>query len=132
MGPVKTPYAITVAAFAAVAIAPVAISARPQTTKPGVVYVVKAMVDNKGVHIPNGRYTKNGVSRYPRGVVIRYEFANKGTRPYEVHMWTASTHVMKPGGHASVLVNWSYRGTYHYWRVWRSRRLTPIGTVIIV
>lgn len=131
MGPVKTPYALTVAAFAAVTIAPAAFSARPQTTKPGVVYVVKAVVDNKGVHIPNGRYTKNGISRYPRGVVIRYEFVNKGTKPYEVHMGTATTDVMKRSGHTSVLVNWSYRGKYHYWRVWRSRRLTPIGTVII-
>ena len=56
---------------------------------------------------------------------------NKGTKPYEVHMWAANTVVMRPGGHTSMLVNWRYRGEYHYWRVWRSRRLTPIGTVKI-
>jgi hypothetical protein len=38
---------------------------------------------------------------------------------------------MKPGGHAQMLVNWQYRGTYHYWRISRGRELTPAGTIII-
>jgi hypothetical protein len=114
------------------AVIPAATQARPLTTKPGVIYVLKVPVDDKGIHIPKDQFTRNGVSRYPRGAIIRYEFTNKGTKPYVVHMWGADTLTMKPhGGKDSMLVNWQYRGQYHYWRVSKGKRLTPIGTVII-
>jgi hypothetical protein len=123
---------LTTAAIAAALVAPAATPARPQTTKPGVIYVLKVPVDDKGVHIPKDQFTRNGVTRYPRGALIRYEFLNKGTKPYAVHMWGADTVVMKPKvGHATMLVNWQYRGDYHYWRILHGRRVPPVGTVII-
>lgn len=124
--------AVTAAFVAAAAVVPAATPARPLTTTPGVIYVLKTPVDDKGIHVPKDQFTKNGITRYPRGAVIRYEFVNKGTKPYAVHMWGADTIVMKAhGGRATMLVNWQYRGDYHYWRIYRGHRLNPVGTVII-
>jgi len=125
-------FAAAVAAAAAAALLPGSAGARPQTTTPGVIYVLKVTVDDKGVHIPKDRFTRNGITRYPRGALIRYEFTNKGTKPYSVFMWAADTVVMKPhGGHASMLVNFQYRDTYHYYRLYRGHKIAPVGTIII-
>jgi hypothetical protein len=128
----RTPrnYLLAVAGAAVVA-GGVGASVARTTTTPGVVYVVKTVVDSKGIHVPKDQFTRNGITRYPRGGLIRYEFVNKGTKPYAVHMWAETTIVMKPGGHATMLVNWQYRGTYHYWRVLHGKELKPVGTVVI-
>ncbi len=105
---------------------------RPITTTPGVVYVLKVPVDDKGIHIPIDSFTKNGVTRYPRGGLIRYEFTNVGSKPYAVFVWGADTTVMKPhGGKATLFLNWSYRGTFHYYREYHGHAIQPIGTIII-
>jgi len=123
--------ALAAALLAALAV-PAANAARPETTTPGVIYVLKIPVDDKGIHIPKDRFTRNGITRYPRGAEIRYEFTNKGTKPYAVFMWAADTVVMKPhGGHATMFVNWQYRDTYHYYRVYRGHKIAPVGTIII-
>ncbi len=132
MDPMRTPRNYFAAAVVgAVLVGGVGGSVARATTTPGVVYVLKTVVDNKGVHIPKDQFTRNGITRYPRGGLIRYEFVNKGTKPYAVHMWAETTIVMKPGGHAMMLVNWQYRGTYHYWRVYRGKELKPAGTIVI-
>lgn len=124
--------AVTAALVAAAAVVPAATPARPLTTTPGVIYVLKTPVDDTGIHIPKDRFTKNGITRYPRGAQIRYEFVNTGSKPYAVHVWGADTIVMRPhGGKATMFVNWQYRGTYHYWRIYRGHRLNPVGTIII-
>ena len=106
--------------------------ARPLTTTPGVIYVIKTPVDDKGIHVPKDKFTRNGVSRYPRGAIIRYEFVNKGTKPYAVRMWAAETLVMKAhGGKAQMLVNWAYRGDYTYARIYKRHQIAPIGKVVI-
>ena len=105
--------------------------ARPETTKPGVIYVVKTPVDDKGIHIPKDQFTRNGVTRYPRGALIRYEFVNKGTKPYAVRMWATETVVIKPGRKEIRLVNWAYRGEYTYARIYKGHEIRPIGKVII-
>ena len=123
--------AFAAALLAALAV-PAATAARPATTTPGVIYVLKVTVDDKGIHIPKDRFTRNGVTRYPRGAQIRYEFTNKGSKPYAVFMWAADTVVMKPhGGHAAMFVNWQYRDTYHYYRLYRGHKLRPVGTIVI-
>jgi hypothetical protein len=126
----KTPLIAATVCVAAIAL-PVAVMARPQTTTPGVVYVVKTPVDDKGIHIPKDQFTRNGITRYPRGALIRYEFVNKGTKPYAVRMWAATTFVIKPGRKTSMLVNWGYRGDYTYARIYKGHQIRPIGTVII-
>jgi hypothetical protein len=123
--------ALTAAAIAAGAIVPGALTARPQTTTPGVIYVIKTPVDEKGIHIPKDKFTRNGVTRYPRGAIIRYEFVNRGKRPYAVRMWGADTVVMKVGGHAALLVNWQYRGDYTYARIYKGHQIRPVGRIVI-
>jgi hypothetical protein len=118
-------------ALAAAATLPGAVHARPQTTTPGVIYVIKTVVDDKGIHIPKDQFTRNGVTRYPRGALIRYEFTNKGTKPYAVRIWASDTLVMKPGRKQSTLVNWAYRGDYTYARIYKGHQIAPIGKIII-
>jgi hypothetical protein len=130
MNAMKKTLAVSVALVAAVA-APATVVARPQTTTPGVIYVIKTTVDDKGIHIPKDKFTRNGVTRYPRGALIRYEFTNKGTKPYAVRMWASETLVMKPGHKESRLVNWAYRGDYTYARIFKGHQISPIGRIII-
>jgi hypothetical protein len=127
----KLPISIAIASCVAAVALPAAVMARPETTKPGVIYVVKTPVDDKGIHIPKDQFTRNGVTRYPRGALIRYEFINKGTKPYAVRMWAVDTGVIKPGRKATMLVNWGYRGDYTYARIYKGHQIRPIGKVII-
>lgn len=127
----RKPFVLTAAVVAAGALVPAALTARPETTTPGVIYVIKTPVDEKGIHIPKDKFTRNGVSRYPRGAIIRYEFVNRGKRPYAVRMWGADTVVMKVGGHATMLVNWQYRGEYTYARIYKGHQIRPVGRVVI-
>lgn len=132
MADMRNAPALAAAVIAAAAVVPAAAPARPATTTPGVIYVLKVTVDDKGIHIPKDKFTRNGITRYPRGAQIRYEFTNKGSKPYGVFMWAADTVVMKPhGGKASMFVNWQYRGTYHYWRILHRKQIKPVGTIII-
>lgn len=130
MNHMKTTLAVSVALVAAIAV-PAAVHARPQTTKPGVIYVIKTRVDDKGIHIPKDQFTRNGVTRYPRGALIRYEFINKGTKPYAVRIWATETVVIKPGRTETRLVNWAYRGEYTYARIYKGHQISPIGKIII-
>jgi hypothetical protein len=130
MNHMKSMLAVTVALAAAIAV-PAAVPAQPQTTKPGVIYVVKTRVDDKGIHIPKDQFTRNGVTRYPRGALIRYEFINKGTKPYAVRIWATQTVIIKPGRQTVRLVNWAYRGDYTYARIYKGHQISPIGTIII-
>ena len=131
MNPMRRTLVLTAAALAAGAVVPAALTARPQTTTPGVIYVIKTPVDEKGIHIPKDKFTRNGVTRYPRGAIIRYEFVNRGKRPYAVRMWGADTVVMKVGGHATMLVNWQYRGDYTYARIYKGHEIRPVGRIVI-
>jgi hypothetical protein len=130
MQEMKRPLIAAAACVAAIAL-PAVVMARPQTTTPGVIYVLVTPVDDKGIHIPKDQFTRNGITRYPRGALIRYEFVNKGTKPYAVRMWAADTLVIKPGRKAAMLVNWAYRGDYTYARIYKGHQLRPIGKVII-
>jgi hypothetical protein len=130
MSDMKTSLAVSVALVAAIAV-PAGVHARPQTTTPGVIYVIKTPVDDKGIHIPKDKFTRNGVTRYPRGALIRYEFVNKGTKPYAVRMWGTTTTVIKPGRMEIRLVNWAYRGDYTYARIYKGHQISPIGKIII-
>jgi hypothetical protein len=130
MNYMKKTLAVSVALVAAVAV-PATVVARPLTTTPGVIYVLKTPVDDKGVHVPKDKFTRNGISRYPRGALIRYEFINKGTKPYAVRMWTQETLVLKPGHKESLFLNWAYRGDYTYARIYKGHQLRPIGRVTI-
>jgi hypothetical protein len=131
MESMRNTLALTAALLTVGVVAPAASPAHPQTTTPGVIYVLKTPVDEKGVHIPKDQFTRNGVTRYPRGALIRYEFVNRGKRPYAVRIWGADTTVMKVGGHTALLVNWQYRGDYTYARLYKGHQIRPVGKIVI-
>jgi hypothetical protein len=103
---------VAAACVAAVAV-PLA-AASPETTTPGQLYVVKVTVTDKTISIPKDQFTRNGVTRYPRGALIRYVVTNLGTRSYAFEIWGASTGPIRPRGHNTVLVAWNRRGTFIY------------------
>jgi hypothetical protein len=103
----------------------------PATTEPGVVYPVKVAIMDTKILIQKDKFTRNGVSRLPRGAQIRYEITNKGTKPYVFQIWRTKTNAIRPGGHDSFLVNWNYRGRYVYRTLLRGRPAGPKGLIII-
>jgi hypothetical protein len=105
--------------------------ARPQTTTPGVIYVVKTVVTDKKIVIARDQFTRHGIHRLPRGAQIRYAITNKGTRPYSLKVWETTSDVMKPGGHTAIFVNWLFRGTYRFFLLHRGRPVGPKGIIVI-
>jgi hypothetical protein len=107
-------------------------TAAVKTTIPGVVYVVPMTVTDKKVTVPRDKFSKGlTYSRYPRGAVIRYKVINKGTRPYSVKIWDATTTVIRPGDFDTILLNWNYRGNYTYATLFHGKPIGPHGRVKI-
>lgn len=108
-------------------------SAAPATTVPGVVYVDKVTVTDNSIVIGKNKFSLHSkYPRYPRGAIIRYAITNAGTRLYEFKIWDRTSTVLKPhGGHATVLINWNYRGRFSYETLFRSRPAGPRGYVTI-
>ncbi len=107
--------------------------ARPETTTPGQLYVVKVTVTDTSIKVPKDRFTRNGVTRYPRGATLRYVITNLGTRRYVFDIWGAKTAPIKPhGGKDSLLVAWNRRGTFLYQTLLvGGRPAGPKGVVVI-
>jgi hypothetical protein len=105
--------------------------ARPQTTTPGTVYVVKTVITDTKVTIARDKYTRRGVHRLPRGAEIRYSITNKGTKPYELKIWETISRVMRPGRHEFLYINWQFRGTYRYVLLYHGKPAGPKGTIVI-
>jgi hypothetical protein len=122
---------LATAALAAAVVA--SASAAPTTTVPGVVYVAKVTVTDRSIVIAKNKFSLHSkYRRYPRGAIIRYAITNTGTRPYEFKIWRSISKVVKPhGGHATLLINWSYRGRFPYETLSRSRPVGPHGYVTI-
>jgi hypothetical protein len=118
---------LIVSVLAAALIAPSALS----TTKPGVLYIVPVTITDKTVAIQKDRFTRHGVTRYPRGALIRFSVRNKGTKTYALRIWGEDTDPIPPGGKGSILVNWTTRGKYTYMRVYRHKAIPPVRLVVI-
>jgi hypothetical protein len=122
--------ALSSAVLAAVA-AQTALAAS-KTTTPGQVYIVKVTLTNTAIIIPKDKFDKGlKYPRYPRGAAIQYKVTNKGTRPYSVEIWAGKTQVIPPGHVDTILVNWNYRGVYHYESLYKGKPAGPHGTVTI-
>ncbi len=107
--------------------------ARPETTTPGQLYIVKVTVTDTAIRVPKDQFTRNGITRYPRGAEIRYAVTNLGSRPYIFEIWGARTAPIKAhGGKDSVLVAWNRRGTFLYRTLLASGKPAgPKGIVVI-
>jgi hypothetical protein len=106
-------------------------SARVATTTPGVVYTVKVVLTDASISVGRDKFTRNGHPTYPRGAIIRYEISNAGKRPYAFRIWDRLVAPIPPRRHASLLINWNYRGSFAYWMLYRNRPAGPRGRVII-
>lgn len=127
---IKMLFPIAVAALAAAAAVPGA-GARPETTTPGTLYIVKVTVTDTTIKMPKDRFTLHGVTRYPRGALIRYAVTNLGTRPYTFEIWGAKTLPIRPEHHDSILVAWNRRGTFVYRTLAGGRPAGPKGIIRI-
>jgi hypothetical protein len=100
-----------IAVAIAVAVASLAVGASfayagQRTTGPGLVYTEPTVMTDRTISLTR--------TRLPRGVIIRYAIVNRGTRPYAVHIWDASTAPIPPNGRVVLPVNWRDRGRYVY------------------
>jgi hypothetical protein len=108
-----------------------AAAARPATTTPGVVYTIRVVLTDKAIKIAHDRFTRDGRPTYPRGAVIHYEVSNQGKRPYAFRIWDQTVAPIAPGKHASILINWNYRGQFSYLTLFHDKPAGPHGNVII-
>ncbi len=124
------PIALLVISVAALALAGT-VSARQQTTTPGVVYVIKIKVTDRSIVIPRDRFSIGNVTRYPRGAVLQYRITNLGSKPYVFQIWGTTTNPIPPGKHDSFLINWNYRGRFRYGTLLRGKPTGHGGAIVI-
>ena len=97
--------------------------ARLETTRPGVLYVVKVIVKDTSISVAHARYL--------RGAVIRYAVYNRGTRPYAFEIWGNATTPVAPGKKDTILVNWNTRGKFLYRTLYKHKPAGPKGYIVI-
>jgi hypothetical protein len=91
-------------------------SVAPATTTPGLLYVKRLVITNEKILV-QGHKTRTmtaRVQRYKRGVMIRYEVRNRGTRAFRLNILGSSTGRLAPGRGTPVLVGWMRRGSYTF------------------
>lgn len=91
-------------------------SAAPATTTPGLLYVKRLVITNEKILISGHTHPRmtDRVQRYKRGVLIRYEVRNRGTRAFSLNILGSSTGTLRPGARTPILVAWNRRGTYTF------------------
>jgi hypothetical protein len=114
---------IVLAAAVAMLVAVPFASAGPQTTAPGIVYTIPAVLTDKEIELTH--------TQVPRGVMIRYTILNRGTRPYTFQIWKATTGPIPPKGSARLRVNWDYRGRFFFRTLYRGKPAGPRGSVTV-
>ena len=113
---------VLAAALATLAAVPFA-SAEPQTTLPGVVYTIPAVLTDKRIELTH--------TQVPRGVMVRYSILNRGTRAYTFQIWKAKAGPIPPNGRARLRVNWDYRGRFVFRTLYRGKPAGPRGSVTV-
>jgi hypothetical protein len=127
---------LAVLSAAVLALPALAAAAGPETTTPGVIYVIKTTINDKHVVLARDRFntarlTRNGIYRYPRGAQLRFAITNKGTRPYSLKMWETTSPVIRPGRRDAMFINWQFRGKYRYAVLYRGKPAGPKGYIVI-
>jgi hypothetical protein len=108
-----------------------AAGARSTTTTPGVVYTIRVVLADRAIKVGRDRFTLDGRPEYPRGAVIHYEISNDGKRPYAFRIWDQTVAPIAPGKHASILINWNYRGSFPYFTLFHHKPAGPRGDVVV-
>jgi hypothetical protein len=104
-------------------------SAAPGTTTPGLLYVKKLVITNEKILVSGHTRPKmtDRIQRYRRGVLVRYEVRNRGTRSFQLNVLGSSTRTLAPGRGDQILVAWNRRGSYTF----RARPGGPRMRVIV-
>ena len=79
-------------------------SARPQTTGPGHVDNVKALLYNDHFSLTKATFL--------RGDSVRLTVTNKGTKPLRLRFGAVSTPLLKPGKKSIILAEMDFRGKF--------------------
>lgn len=103
-------------------------SAAPATTTPGLLYVKRLVITNEKILISGHTRPRmtNRVQRYKRGVLVRYEVRNRGTRAFRLNILGSSTGTLEPGRRAPILVAWNRRGSYTFRALPRGPRMRVV------
>ena len=95
-----------------------------QTTAPGIVYTVPAVLTDKAIDVTE--------TEIPRGAVIRYLIVNRGSRPYAVQVSSVATHPIPPNGRARLEVIWNHRGRFVFRTLYRGKPAGPRRLISVV
>jgi hypothetical protein len=57
---------------------------------------------------------------------------NRGTRPYALQIWSASTRPIPPQGRARLQVIWNERGRFVFRMLYRGKAAGPHGSITVV
>jgi hypothetical protein len=106
----------------------VSAGAAPATTTPGLLYVKRLVITNEKILISGHTRPRmtDRVQRYKRGVLIRYEVRNSGTRAFSLNILGSSTGTLRPGRQTPILVAWHRRGSYTFRAVPRGPRMRVV------
>jgi hypothetical protein len=98
-------------------------SAERQTTTPGILYTIPAVVTDKNIELTH--------THVPRGVTIRYTIVNRGTRPYTFQIGRSNAGPIPPNRRAQLSINWDHRGRFLFRTLYRGRPAGPRGSVTV-
>jgi hypothetical protein len=79
---------------------------------PGRLYISSLVITDKAVKVHIRRNLWSSTIRYRRGVEVRYQIVNKGTRAYSLDILGSVTGRLHPENRTSILVYWGTRGTF--------------------
>lgn len=96
------------------------------TTVPGRLYITDLVITDTTIRAHIRRDTWAATIHYPRGVEVRYEVLNRGSRAYSLNILGSVTGRLRPGKRASILVYWGRRGTFVFRASPRGARLKVI------
>jgi len=114
------------AALSAAAIALGVVSSSQATTVPGKVYVSPLAIYDNAVKVRIRHNTWRDTIHYPRGVEVRYDVTNRGTRAFSLDILGSVTGRLAPGKRTSILVYWARRGSFVFRASPRGARLRVI------
>jgi hypothetical protein len=95
------------------------------TTQPGKVYVSSLVIQDNAIKVRIRRHTWAETVHYLRGAEVSYEVLNRGTRRFSLNILGSTTGVLAPGQGASILVVWTFRGSFRF-------RASPHGALLRV
>lgn len=96
------------------------------TTVPGRLYITNLVITDTTIKAHVRRNSWTATIHYPRGVEVRYDVLNRGSRVYSLNILGSVTGRLRPGKRASILVYWGRRGSFVFRAAPRGARLKVV------